>query len=546
MNKFFLLILILPAAFANGQESASYVDTIIPPAFNRSIFFEKSLNNNTIQLLSYTEINKLSLLYSAGYYTGSESYYYNSIPKGQSFTYLDGMRVRDISDFPISAIESYTLYTSDSPIRYGNSLAGIASIESVKATDNISAEINIVSSFTRDGGININQRCMNFTFSGPFKFGKRPVKNVKRVPSFLIAGNINLMHDPFRSYTKSTYLNDELLSQLQDAPLQPSGTGFGSYLNAEFIEKDDFATTSLRQNADKNAFCPFVRIDLPLNENMNITIGSFINYTKGRLFVYENALFNSSLNPDQMNRNFDNYARFNHTVIKNQNLKIRYQLQINYSNYFNCIQSNLHKNNFFDYGYVGKFKTYKIKSYEWGSDTVLGIDNIWVHNGFRDTLFAFENSDINPLLSNYNIQYYNFYPSNYYQNSILVQNGGGLLNGQPPQSAYGLWNNTGYQFDLYHKQNECNFRPEAFVSIDIKKKHHLLLGFENNRIKMSEYDLAPVGLWTLMRQLVNKHIQQLDYAHPHPLCDINGVFSRIQYGTIGCMMLRCNHALIKT
>jgi len=526
MKSLLSLIFIICFINLNAQTPATNTnDTTKTTFYNRGDFFDKSLNKDVIRLLPYIDVNKISLLNSSGYFQGN-SYYYQGFTTEEYFGRIDGMPVMDISNFPLNAMEKYSIYNEAAPIRYGNSLSGFADVVSINATDSIHTDINIITSFVNNGGLSLNQRCMYFSFSGPLSFRHSIAKDKNSTPSFLIAGNINLFHDPSTSAIKSAQVNQETQSSLEANPLQPSGTGFGCYPNTAYVENQNFTSSALRLNADKNSFSPYVKFNFPFNNVINFTVGSFINYINGRLYDYQNAMFNAEQNPDQMVSSFENYARFELKLVNDKNFKINATAQLNYSNYFRKIHSHLHKDNFFNYGYVGKFKTYKIKSYELGSDTILGYNNVWVQNGFRDTLYSFESSDINPLLSNYNTQYYEMYPlsSGYYSNSVLVQDGGGLMNGQMPNPSYGLWNAAGYQDDIYQVNKGSSLMPEVFVNIDYKKSHHFLMGFEYNKQSYSQYALHPVGLWTLMRQLTNKQIQQLDYLHPHAVYDNNGIF----------------------
>ena len=106
----------------------------------------------------------------------------------------------------------------------------------------------------------------------------------------------------------------------------------------------------------------------------------------------------------------------------------------------------------------------------------------------------------------------------------MAQNGGALLNGQQPESVYsGLWANTGTQYDNYSVLNQSQIGINASATADIKN-HNLQFGFQYEQRIDRSYSYAPVGLWTLMRGLVNRHIEQLDKLNPHAVYDAYGVF----------------------
>ena len=89
---------------------------------------------------------------------------------------------------------------------------------------------------------------------------------------------------------------------------------------------------------------------------------------------------------------------------------VNYTIQADYSKYTSIAQDANHRDNLFDYGYIGKFTTHKVKSYELGDLPNKGLYDVYIHNGFRDTLYDFEPMDVNPILATYTGRYYDLYP----------------------------------------------------------------------------------------------------------------------------------------
>ena len=54
--------------------------------------------------------------------------------------------------------------------------------------------------------------------------------------------------------------------------------------------------------------------------------------------------------------------------------------------------------------------------------------------------------------------------------------------------------------------------------------HSLQVGFQYEQRDNYSIEYAPVGLWTLARQISNKHIDQLDTTNPILRYDVNGNF----------------------
>ena len=194
-----------------------------------------------------------------------------------------------------------------------------------------------------------------------------------------------------------------------------------------------------------------------------------------------------------------------------------------------------------------KFNTYKAPIYQNGSaiDSLTGtIYNGRILNGWADTLYHFEASDINPSLVNYTNAYYDMfaeYGMNSYQAATMANffnvdasndgeirtaadlQGQGLMNGDLPASVYSLYGNHGHMYNGSAKRENTQTTFKASGSADIKS-HEFSFGFEFEQRKDYYWGIGPMGLWGLMRQHANKHIMELDLANPNPVFDIHGTF----------------------
>ncbi len=493
---------------------------------SHAIFFNKSLNRKTIRHSPYSDINKLRLFNSSALYYGS-SYKIQGLSSLGDNSYIDGMLINDISMFPKSAIECYTQFDGISPIEFGNNLSGVVDVLSLQAPSKTTFYINILSDFTTNIDFSMNQKGLYFTFNSPISFLKSLYKNKNLQPSILIAGNLNFTKDPTPSYIGVTSVDNETLSLLNQNPLIPTGIGSGTYKATEFVTNDNLTKSSLKQNNGCNSFNPYIKLAFPISPNSKITLGSFMNRTNRRLDVYQNSMFNSDMNPEIKERNFNNYIRFEQNININTNLKSHYYLQINYAHNHYLQQSSQHKDKFFDYGYIGKFKTYRTRTYEYGTDPITAL-TAYLQNANVDTLVTFEPSDINPILANYTSNYYDFYStSNEHLNNIyVITRGGGLVNGvlDWKNSVYNLYNNVGMPYDEYRKSDFSRLNPKAQITFDYKNAHHFMLGFELDRTSSSSYTLKPVQLWDRAHLLTNQHLYQLDYSNPHLVYDNYGIF----------------------
>ncbi len=450
-------------------------------------------------------------------------------------TYIDGVRVRGSSSIPKSAIDQVTVVTGGLPAQYGDATGGIINITSKGPSRKFGVGAEIVSSELFDHyGYNL----LGFNIQGPLIMGKDSTKATSLL-GFFLSGEVISIADPNPFSIDQYTVKDDVLENLEKYPLRPSGTGFGSFQNSEFITDNDLIKIKQKQNTLTRGINLSGKIDVRTTPNTNLTFGGSLDYNNGNSYMYSYSMFNSKNNPQVIDNTWRVYGRFTQrfpTTKENKSSLIQnvfYSIQADYSNYHQTVQDPEHKDDLFKYGYVGKFKTYKVNSYELGSDTTLGYDNVWIHNGFMDTLYSFESSDVNPNLSNYTSQYYEH--SDYYMNSTIVQFGGGLLNGEQPNSVYGIWSNTGTLYNGSSKSLSGGFSGGYSIgnytqmsvntngSADIGN-HAIQFGIQYEQRSDRYYGCRPVGLWTLMRQLINRHIEQLDKLNPLAVYDANGVF----------------------
>ena len=231
------------------------------------------------------------------------------------------------------------------------------------------------------------------------------------------------------------------------------------------------------------------------------------------------------------------------SVIKNA----FFTIQGDYTNNKYTYGDEKHGENIFNYGYVGKFNTYKAPIYQntTAVDSASGIIySGQTLSGWADTLYTFEASDINPGLVNYTSAYYDMfseYGMNSYQSSTMslfgvdASNDGvirtaadlqgqGLMNGGSPASVYSLFGSNASWYGYSVKQENTQSTFKASGSADVKS-HEFSFGFEFEQRKDYYWQFnAYKSVWTLMNQLANKHILERDLANPNPVFDANGTF----------------------
>lgn len=214
-------------------------------------------------------------------------------------------------------------------------------------------------------------------------------------------------------------------------------------------------------------------------------------------------------------------------------------MQVDYEKYQTRYEDDTHGSNYFDYGYIGKFETQK--SPVFGFDTFGVGNNIlqgWKQLGFADTAVLFTPGTLNPYGKRFTEEYYELlgatrdgngrysaYGDNnaaFTANLNQIQGNQALVNGQRSNLSYGIWYNTGRQYNGYGIGND----NDQFVFVlegafDILKpgapsrnKHSFEFGVEFEQRIQRTYTVSPLDLWTRARQLVNQQLDELDRNNP--------------------------------
>jgi hypothetical protein len=231
------------------------------------------------------------------------------------------------------------------------------------------------------------------------------------------------------------------------------------------------------------------------------------------------------------------YGRLTQRFVNNQegsSSKIKsafYTINVDYSRSINKSYDKKHGFNLFNYGHVGKYdiiQEVQYTSIDGGAALADPRNANYQFPMFRyqetiptDVEVVFTPSELNPELASVTEQYYRIYgdrsPVGLYENLFQIQQRNALRNGDVPQSVYSIWNNIGSPYNGFQDLDRAQFRITGSGSVNIGD-HSLSLGFEFEQRTDRSYgsgDQGPIGLWTLGRQLANKHLRELDTAQPY-------------------------------
>ena len=191
-------------------------------------------------------------------------------------------------------------------------------------------------------------------------------------------------------------------------------------------------------------------------------------------------------------------------------------------------QSQIHKDNLFNYGYVGKFeRSYFAQdnaiTYNYSPDFLINGQtvNAYVYSGRSELPVKFTPGTLNPDAALYTSYLINNSRTPFISLDYIAGNNG-LRNGDNPQSVYSLYNNFGTYPGGYSFSNQEQVRVATSFNTDIKD-HAVTVGLEFDQRTFSNYGLNASALWTRMRQIVNQHTEQLDKSNPILNPDFSGL-----------------------
>lgn len=444
-------------------------------------------------------------------------------------TIIDGVRVRGSSSVSLQAVEEAELIQGGIPAEYGDGTSfTVITTRGVSKDYHGTAEIR----GSLDGYGNFLAAA---SVSGPIIRGKRD--EPARL-GFMLSGEASYDIDSRPLRGGIWQATDETRENLIRNPLRYSPSEFGAQYNeASYLKEGAFVKRRLRPNADSWNYLLNGKLDIiPLkNGNMRISLTGSYDYGKYKNWDRTSALFDAKNIGTLTNSTLRLAARLNHRVFRSDTTLVKnimYDININYTKNKQINQNPEFKDDFFKYGHIGKFKTYKARSFELTDFTdTSGVvwDDVYVMNNIYDSLVTFTPGPYNPELVYYTQNFVDqFTPeimNDYYgyqvpYNLNLYQQFGALINGSAPSPVYDLYYLPGSLKTLsgYSRIEEDALGARASLSMNIGN-HDLKLGYEFQKLTTRGYSIAPRHLWTLMREKANYHIAELDVANPHQVGD---------------------------
>ncbi len=434
-----------------------------------------------------------------------------------TYYYIDGIKVRGSSNLPKSAIQEVAVITGGTPASYGDVTGGVISITTRGPSSFYFGGVEYVTSGYKIGdntyGLDhYGYNLLEGFVSGPLFMKKDSTgKKTKPLLGFFVSGNASHIVDT-RPFAIDQYqLKQDVKDDILASPVVRNQSNGVNY-KTEYLTMDDFEKIKFRQNAAQKNASLSAKVDVNTGPNINLSFGGTFDWANGNTYSYASSLLNSDNLSNGTATTWRAYGKMTQRFANNiaeegeGSSKIKnayYTVMVDYSKSTTSTENTRHGDNLFDYGYVGEFDRQFENNYEYDDAT-----NTYIHNGFLETSSDFTASDKNADLAAVTSQFYDFNNGNVTAIDQVLQ-GQALRNGDVPRSVYGLFTNVGVQPGAYNYGEFGQFRVTASGSANVGD-HALTLGFEYEQRSDRSYAIAPIGLWTRMRQLANSHIGELN------------------------------------
>lgn len=389
-----------------------------------------------------------------------------------------------------------------------------------------------------------------------YKEGKSDIKRIP-IAAMNFVANFQYQREPNPSYIGYYVIKDDALAEIEKNPLIINSDG--SFVHAaNYLTEADYNNVKVRPNVYTFSSNISSKFDFKISDLATLSVFGNLAYVSSvnggnQIMAYKgNPLATNTytlgyIKYTQSFKGPDSLAKATRATLNNTTFTLRFDYQSTWAKNMD----NDHRENVFDYGYVGQFTHYPTEFYTYygninnpsgdsrrfivGDDTFY-LRNFWEQTGFKDTAIRFVQADINQVRGNYTkalFEKYGEFGATVTSDQQILQ-GLGLLNGYSPVNIYSLWNTPGTPLSSYSKSQSERYTIFAMGETELKgpmnnsKKaasgHKLQFGIQYEQSAIRGYGLAANNLWRQMYLLANSHIAELDRSNPILSFDANGVF----------------------
>ncbi len=463
---------------------------------------------------------------------------------GNTIYIVDGILVRDINRAGLiqGSVEQLDVAIGGVAANIGDATGGAVTLVSKGPSAKHTGSMNIQQSI--DG---FNTRQINFNLRGPL-LKKKTGGQTRNVLGYSIAASVQNDKDNDPSYYGYTILKPEVKDRLLKTPMVavPNSSGRVTFSPAgEYLTSNDFTNVKARQNAEFNNYSLQTKLDYAPTTNINLQLGAQGIYNMFRDFSFTNMIMASEYNPGRERITGRGYLRYkqnlntqkpslNDSVKAKQPLidKAFYVMQLSYEKNYTGFENDKHKKDIFSYNYLGKYKE-SFRDIYTVDTTVDGFRALKFQRQIPTNVKFTPDENINPNYTSYNKVVFDAFGDN--APSIdAVRAFNGLANGDVVRNTHGLFASVGDAVDALQKRelDQVSLSFDASFDIntgikrsdrlgkDVRGRHSIEFGLYAEQRTERLYTLwsnrngGNQNIWYLMRQNVNRHIDQYDFANP--------------------------------
>ena len=450
--------------------------------------------------------------------------------------YIDGMRV-NARLIPESEIEQLQVITGGVEAQYGDVTGGIISITTKGPSSSFSGNVELESSNFLDP---YNNNILGFGLSGPIL----KKSNGQSILGFRISGRLTDRLDDDPPGANIFQIKEDRLAELEANPLTIRDGNI--LVAADFMTDEDVNVLDFNPNEESRSLDLTAKIDARFSDAIDVSFSGSFSDSENKFTPGGWGVYNSHNNPLGIGNTYRGNVRFRHRLSglpgSNQNGSIiqnaSYTLLGSYEKSQSESYDSRHKDNYFNYGYVGNFDIEWVPSYVALFDPET-LTSYLVNTDNREVLRSYSASDINGIRANYNnamgIDFSEGLNSRI--EDFIITNAGGVGNvinrsqflapnggiSSAFTSSWGFYNNVGAVYNSSASGESDIFTFAANASLDLvpggsdKGRHSIQFGLMYEQRTARSYNVAPLGLWTLARQQANNHIAGVPLGIPELL-----------------------------
>lgn len=445
-------------------------------------------------------------------------------------TYVDGVRVRGNVATSIYEVEQMQVITGGVPASIGDATGQVTNIvtktPSAKYEGFLSAEssqfLDAYKTNRVDVGVSgplITRKRLDGNGNVVLDSNEKPVKDV--VLGLRLSATAFTSKDARPSALGSFQLKDDVLDAIRQDPTQLVNGGIQP--RALFLTEDDLLRTKVRPN-NRDTYLQFGgTLYYKINQDMEVRLGGQMYTQRFRNAGDGSRLLNYDRNAIDADNDWRVRLSFKHKIPTGESkaekgLQLQnayYQLQVDYNQNNRFTQDNVHKDNLFNYGYVGAFResydTIYTPSIEFDSITGQPYVESWTQGYNRAFVSYTPDLTINPTLSNYNNYVDEFAAAQGQEvNRLTFPSRNGTISTSVSR-VLDFHDNAGVVFNLYQKQQFNQLRAQVnggfdLASLGTQNRHSIQFGLVFEQRIDRSYSLNPSGLWVLADLYANDHI----------------------------------------